>query len=812
MEEKFSKMCEELSQQGMQASQEGGRLERELAYTREALENEANEKRSMEEKFSKTCEELSQQGMQASQEVDRLQGELQKSRTALDKANGESSLLSIDLAGFKSKLAMVEEALEQARMQSSEYEGELARAREALENEANEKRSMEEKFSKTCEELSQQGMQASQEVDRLQGELQAAQAALDSASGESSTLSIDLAGFKSKLAMVEEALEQARTQSSEYEGELARAREALENEANEKRSMEEKFSKMCEELSQQGMQASQEVDRLQGELQAAQVALDSAVRDSTEIRISADGYKMNLEAAQCELDALRSQSGDTSSDLTEYKNKVESLQSELLSAREDSMKTAEALSREQIKFQGMEEKLANIVASSGADNVEIETYKSRLASSELELETLRVKAAVNAEEAEKYQVNLIDAREEVARLADEIGEWKSKADSLEHQLGQVQMEHPDKDEDAEKNRQLEDELELLKEKVSASSAEIESYMGKLEHAESELSVMRAEIEGGKHERSEQNQEVIARMQIEVSAANERADRYKQRLLELEENMQLKLESLESIAEFSETEEVRLLQEQISRLESENAEANSMLKNMEQDIAKMRVSSIEPSQSPMWLIEEERRDMELSMLEARQAAQLSLAQVSQAVTKMRQQARGELVSHAISCEFKVRKDVGEHQFLCLVGSWHEWDVQTADYMQRGADGTWQVAITLFADEAYEYKYCVCEVNEHGQRVPVEWQVGHNHGFAFDSNLIVNQNMKAKAQIRDKFLADPAHTPIILFGPNGEKFETGSTALLHNFSNHIAESGFENLRTSLERLNAILAKSQRKNLEA
>jgi len=661
-----------------------------------------------------------------------------------------------------------------------------------------------------CEELSQQSMQASQEVDRLQGELQAAQAALDSASGESSTLSIDLAGFKSKLEAVEEALEQARTQSSEYEGELARAREALENEVNEKNSMEEKFSKMCEELSQQSMQASQEVDRLQGELQAAQAALDSAVRDSMEIRVSADGYKMNLEAAQLELDALRSV--DTSSDLTEYKNKVESLQSELLSAREDSMKTAEALSREQIKFQDMEEKLASIAASSGAHDVEIETYKSQLASSELELETLRVKAAVNAEEAEKYQVNLIDAREEAARLADEIGEWKSKADSLEYQLGQVQMEHHDKDENAEKNRRLEDELELLQAKAAASSAEIESYMGKLEHAESELSMMQAEIAGGKYERSEHNQEVITRMEIEVSTANERADRYKQRLLELEENMQLKLESLESIAEISETEEVRLLQEQVSRLESENAEANSMLKNMEQDMAKMRDSSIKPSQSPMWVIEEELRDMELSMLEARQAAQLSLAQVSQAVTKMRQQARGELVSHAISCEFKVRKDVGDHQFLCLVGSWHEWDVQTADYMQRGADGAWQVAVTLFADEPYEYKYCVCELNEHGQRVPVEWQVGHNHGFAFDSNLIVNKNMKAKAQIRDKFLADPAHTPIILFGPNGEKFETGSTALLHNFSNHIAESGFENLRTSLERLNAVLAKSQRKNLGA
>ena len=103
--------------------------------------------------------------------------------------------------------------------------------------------------------------------------------ALNETSGESSTLSIDLAGFKSKLAMVEEALEQARTQSSEYEGELARAREALENEANEKRSMEEKFSKMCEELSQQGMQASQEAGRLERELAYAREALENEANE-----------------------------------------------------------------------------------------------------------------------------------------------------------------------------------------------------------------------------------------------------------------------------------------------------------------------------------------------------------------------------------------------------------------------------------------------------------------------------------------------------------------------------------------------------
>jgi chromosome segregation ATPase len=602
---------------------------------------------------------------------------------------------------------------------------------------------MEHKFSQMCEELSEQSKQASEEVSRLEGELQAAQAALEGATGESSTLSTDLAGFKTKLEIVEEALEQARTQCSEYENELARAREALEKEANEKNSMEHKFSQMCEELSEQSKQASEEVSRLEGELREAQAALEGALQESTEYRTSVDGYKKDLEAAQLKLVRSQSHGSGTSSDVKEYKEKLESLQSELLAASQATVKLEEALSQEKIKFRDMEEKFANIVTSGGADDIDIETYKSQLASSEIELETLRVKATVNAKEAEKYQVALIDAREEVSRLADELSEWKSKVDPLKYQ---------------------------------------------------------------------QNQEMIAQMGTEVSTANDRADRYKQRLIELEESMKLKLESLESIAEFSETEQVHLLQEQITKLELENAEAKSTLKNMERDMAKVHESSIIRSESPMWVIEEERREMEVTMLEARQAAQLSLAQVSQAVTKMKQKARGELVSHAISCEFKVRKDVGEHQFLCLVGSWHEWDVQTAEYMQRSTDGSWMVSTTLFADEAYEYKYCVCELNEHGQRVPVEWQVGHNHGFAFDSNLIVNQNMKSKAQIRDKFLADPAHTPIILFGPNGEKFETGSTAMLHNFSNHVAENGFENLRVSLERLNVILAKSQQKNLGA
>jgi len=178
-------------------------------------------------------------------------------------------------------------------------------------------------------------------------------------------------------------------------------------------------------------------------------------------------------------------------------------------------------------------------------------------------------------------------------------------------------------------------------------------------------------------------------------------------------------------------------------------------------------------------------------------------VNEVVQRMRQHALGGLVTHMISCEFRVRKDVAQHQFLVLVGSWHEWDLETAECMTRSGAGSWHVSTSLFADEPHEYKYCVCEMNDQGKRVPVEWQVGHNHGFAFDSALITRQRMQAKAQIRDKFCADPAHTPIILFGPNGEKYETGSTALLHDLTHSVAEAGFESLQESLERLNVVLS---------
>ena len=272
-------------------------------------------------------------------------------------------------------------------------------------------------------------------------------------------------------------------------------------------------------------------------------------------------------------------------------------------------------------------------------------------------------------------------------------------------------------------------------------------------------------------------------------------------------MESKLAALnDSLVDFTEpSEELLSLRERVSQLEVENAAATTMLAEVQNELNSSNANILNAPPPPSWELDTRLHEMEVALAEANRAAQLSLAQVTHTMVKLQQQASGDLPTHSISCEFKVQKDVGENQFIVLVGTWCDWDVQGGEYMSRLKDGSWQASLPLFSDEAYEYKYCICELTSKGARVPIEWQIGHNHCFGFDSTLITTQKMLPKAQIRDKWLADPAHNPIIIYGPNGEKYETGSTKLLANMSHNIAEQGIENARLNIEQLSTMVNKT-------
>ena len=745
---------------------------------------------------------ISEELVSVKSELEASNSELEFARGNLDSSENTAKIYKDELAAYQQKLDEAREALQTSRQEASDYCEDMTLVRAELEHAREEVESVRQEL-----QASQSShVTLSEDRNSLQSQVRVLKDELSSADRKSTSLSADLAATSSKLNIVQIALTESRDEATEYKGE----RDTSKQEAAE--------------LSNQLAGLQVKVAELEG-------AISSTNGESSSSSIEVAGLKSKLTIVQAALDQERSVASQNCDELaqaraaleSELKEK-ESMEDKFSALCEDlsqqSMTASAEAQRLETEVDKLQSSLSDATGEISNQRSIIDQYRHELERAQMELGTLRQTGVTwDVDEYElkitSLQTELFNARQEAKKASDALVEEQIKSESMKEDFNKIVN---GEEVDFYKS-QLEitgSELETLKVKVAVNSREAEKYQTDLMNAEEKVSQLMeeiAELKTSSSRESESNRlstesdistEVLAKLEGLVSEANERADRYKQRLLELEESMRLKLESVASIAEFSgsESTEIAHLKNEILQLENERSRANQRLQDMQKEILVLKTTKVEVPQSPSREVGDNLQ-LSSSVLEAREATRLTLAQVNEAVQRMRQDALGGLMTHMISCEFRVRKDVARHQFLVLVGSWHKWDLETAEYMTRSGDGSWQVSTSLFADEPHEYKYCVCEINEQGKRVPVEWQVGHNHGFAFDSALITRQRMQAKAQIRDKFFADPAHTPIILFGPNGEKYETGSTALLHELTHSVAEAGFENLRDSLERLNVVLS---------
>ena len=745
---------------------------------------------------------ISEELVSVKSELEASNSELEFARGNLDSSENTAKIYKDELAAYQQKLDEAREALQTSRQEASDYCEDMTLVRAELEHAREEVESVRQEL-----QASQSShVTLSEDRNSLQTQVRVLEDELSSADRKSTSLSADLAATSSKLNIVQIALTESRDEATEYKGE----RDTSKQEAAE--------------LSNQLAGLQVKVAELEG-------AISSTNGESSSSSIEVAGLKSKLTIVQAALDQERSVASQNCDELaqaraaleSELKEK-ESMEDKFSALCEDlsqqSMTASAEAQRLETEVDKLQSSLSDATGEISNQRSIIDQYRHELESAQMELGTLRQTGVTwDVDEYElkitSLQTELFNARQEAKKASDALVEEQIKSESMKEDFNKIVN---GEEVDFYKS-QLEitgSELETLKVKVAVNSREAEKYQTDLMNAEEKVSQLMeeiAELKTSSSRESESNRlstesdistEALAKLEGLVSEANERADRYKQRLLELEESMRLKLESVASIAEFSGSEptEIAHLKNEILQLENERSRANQRLQDMQKEILVLKTTKVEVPQSPSREVGDNLQ-LSSSVLEAREATRLTLAQVNEAVQRMRQDALGGLMTHMISCEFRVRKDVARHQFLVLVGSWHKWDLETAEYMTRSGDGSWQVSTSLFADEPHEYKYCVCEINDQGKRVPVEWQVGHNHGFAFDSALITRQRMQAKAQIRDKFFADPAHTPIILFGPNGEKYETGSTALLHELTHSVAEAGFENLRDSLERLNVVLS---------
>ena len=746
----------------------------------------------------------------------------QKTASELAEMTASAREYEAKVLEYREKLADVEAELSALRELSEGYSNDAVEARK-MHNQALEELAVQKEANDDLEkDLSEANDRVQLHIDQIEmyrADTERLERELTASRGEVSCLSSNLEDSTNKISQLETELESSRADICKYVTDLQEIRDDLESKRSELRSSEDALQNALREVTNLShfpdelksvkselqdalnelTDRGHEISGLRGKVEELESALQSASGESSTMAIDIATLKGSLN----QLESMLHESQTSNAD---YIGKLKEAESELESARDESTRLVEELERFKSQVGELESALSSAGDESSTLAVDLAGFKSKLHMAESALEDSRA-------EASEYKSELESARDESTRLVEELERFKSQTEinsvsDIEDYRKEIEITHSEliaaqalvagyleeKDLMQQKVVSLESELVSLR-KITESrvaSVDVDVYITKIAALEEQLAA------------TSDSSALVDALKRQAEEAQTQASRYKERLITLEVNMQEKIASLNaSLSDVPDSsDEVLSLQQQIHELEDEKNRMATLISNLQTQIEAIRDQKrIDVLHSQMG--ESNARVQDMDVREARQAAQLSLAQVTQTIARMKRQATGERSSTAIKCDFNVRKEVGEHQFVVLVGSWHEWDVQRGEYMSRDGDGAWCVSTSLFADEPYEYKYCVCELNDKGLRVPVEWQIGHNHGFGFDSSLITTQRVQPKVQIRDKFVADPAHTPIILFGPNGEKFETGSTALLANMSSHLAEAGMENIQSTLERLISFLS---------
>ena len=746
----------------------------------------------------------------------------QKTASELAEMTASAREYEAKVLEYREKLADVEAELSALRELSEGYSNDAVEARK-MHNQALEELAVQKEANDDLEkDLSEANDRVQLHIDQIEmyrADTERLERELTASRGEVSCLSSNLEDSTNKISQLETELESSRADICKYVTDLQEIRDDLESKRSELRSSEDALQNALREVTNLShfpdelksvkselqdalnelTDRGHEISGLRGKVEELESALQSASGESSTMAIDIATLKGSLN----QLESMLHESQTSNAD---YIGKLKEAESELESARDESTRLVEELERFKSQVGELESALSSAGDESSTLAVDLAGFKSKLHMAESALEDSRA-------EASEYKSELESARDESTRLVEELERFKSQTEinsvsDIEDYRKEIEITHSEliaaqalvagyleeKDLMQQKVVSLESELVSLR-KITESrvaSVDVDVYITKIAALEEQLAA------------TSDSSALVDALKRQAEEAQTQASRYKERLIKLEVNMQEKIASLNaSLSDVPDSsDEVLSLQQQIHELEDEKNRMATLISNLQTQIEAIRDQKrVDVLHSQMG--ESNARVQDMDVREARQAARLSLAQVTQTIARMKRQATGERSSTAIKCDFNVRKEVGEHQFVVLVGSWHEWDVQRGEYMSRDGDGAWCVSTSLFADEPYEYKYCVCELNDKGLRVPVEWQIGHNHGFGFDSSLITTQRVQPKVQIRDKFVADPAHTPIILFGPNGEKFETGSTALLANMSSHLAEAGMENIQSTLERLISFLS---------
>ena len=437
----------------------------------------------------------------------------------------------------------------------------------------------------------------------------------------------------------------------------------------------------------------------------------------------------------------------------------------------DEQRAASGAREEELHGRIVEEeaKFASLSAEAGSLREQISSLEAQLtrksdSSNDLKEELL---SARRAEEVVKSELaGVCAAKDALARQLDEVRTnltWEtSKASELEEQLSALKSE-------LASARDARDELERELEGARANLAVESSNEHELEE---QLSALKSELASARDARVELERELDA----------------------MRDGFEAQLEAQKGAGADTKLETERL-EELVAKLKNE-IEANSVLRERMQTEKQAEDSYVTALNEEI-----EALRLELHAAQARAAQALgqyaeldsALPKIIDAVDRLRSLTSmvnedSPIVEHTFSVADVPPPQPNE--FLVIVGSWNDWDLATGVAMSYDPDGSWKALVELQSDIVYEYKVCVCSGSDE-ERVPQAWQSGANSAFAIASSLINEQGLAPKATVMSHWVADPANAPIMMFGPDGEKFTLSSTQLMTDLPANLITDTLEDL---------------------
>ena len=437
----------------------------------------------------------------------------------------------------------------------------------------------------------------------------------------------------------------------------------------------------------------------------------------------------------------------------------------------DEQRAASGAREEELHGRIVEEeaKFASLSAEAGSLREQISSLEAQLtrksdSSNDLKEELL---SARRAEEVVKSELaGVCAAKDALARQLDEVRTnltWEtSKASELEEQLSALKSEL-----------------------ASARDARVELER-ELEGARANLAVESS----NEHELEEQ----LSALNSELASARDARVELERELAAMRDGFEAQLEAQKGAGADMKL-ETEHLEELVAKLKNE-IEANSVLRERMQTEKQAEDSYVTALNEEI-----EALRLELHAAQARAAQALgqyaeldsALPKIIDAVDRLRSLTSmvnedSPIVEHTFSVADVPPPQPNE--FLVIVGSWNDWDLATGVAMSYDPDGSWKALVELQSDIVYEYKVCVCSGSDE-ERVPQAWQSGANSAFAIASSLINEQGLAPKATVMSHWVADPANAPIMMFGPDGEKFTLSSTQLMTDLPANLITDTLEDL---------------------